>query len=317
MPSDQTLTKIPPSLWPIFIFVVLLFCQVWWDFAGFTFRSEDLLALGLIVLYLLKSSYHKKIGYYQSALNKPILAWAAILVIGIFITWVFSYDAITKKDALVNGVRLILAVGMFFVVNNHPAPAKSKLRAVFLAILSFSFITTTVAYLQMGFWDGWLPISLPAALTTFKEGANMAQGRELFALYLGNTGSHTWSGALAMQGLLVWLVARYIQKPAFACQVIAQQRTFGNSRFPFTLARPEAVDYAKEKFPDLLRNIAEKKDLGEEEIEGLRTLYDEYVDFLNKEFASAEEPEEDEVSLLDEEEDSSADKTEPEPAAEK
>jgi len=41
---------------------------------------------------------------------------------------------------------------------------------------------------------------------------------------------------------------RYIQKPAFECQVIKDQRTFGNSRFPFTLARPEAVDYNPEKF---------------------------------------------------------------------
>ena len=42
---------------------------------------------------------------------------------------------------------------------------------------------------------------------------------------------------------------RYIQKPAFECQVIRDQRTFGISRFPFTLARPEAVDYSREKFP--------------------------------------------------------------------
>jgi hypothetical protein len=38
-------------------------------------------------------------------------------------------------------------------------------------------------------------------------------------------------------------------KPAFACEVFTKQRTFGQSRWPFTLARPEAVDYAREKFP--------------------------------------------------------------------
>ena len=37
---------------------------------------------------------------------------------------------------------------------------------------------------------------------------------------------------------------RYIQKPAFQCEVFRDQRTFGDSRFPFTLARPEAVDYS-------------------------------------------------------------------------
>ncbi len=42
---------------------------------------------------------------------------------------------------------------------------------------------------------------------------------------------------------------RYIQKPAFACEVIAKQRTFGESRWPFTLARPEALDYSRAKFP--------------------------------------------------------------------
>ncbi len=47
----------------------------------------------------------------------------------------------------------------------------------------------------------------------------------------------------------IFSAPRYIQKPAFACEVFAQQRTFGASRFPFTLARPEAVDYTKELFP--------------------------------------------------------------------
>jgi hypothetical protein len=42
---------------------------------------------------------------------------------------------------------------------------------------------------------------------------------------------------------------RYIQKPAFRCAVFADQRTFGRSRYPFTLARPEAVDYSERLFP--------------------------------------------------------------------
>jgi len=42
---------------------------------------------------------------------------------------------------------------------------------------------------------------------------------------------------------------RYIQKPAFDCQIFRHQRTFGRSRFPFTLARPEAVDYSPCNFP--------------------------------------------------------------------
>lgn len=42
---------------------------------------------------------------------------------------------------------------------------------------------------------------------------------------------------------------RYIQKPAFECEIFRDQRTFGKSRFPFTLARPEAVDYSRDLFP--------------------------------------------------------------------
>ena len=42
---------------------------------------------------------------------------------------------------------------------------------------------------------------------------------------------------------------RYIQKPAFRCQVFRDQKTFGDSRWPFTLARPEAVNYSAERFP--------------------------------------------------------------------
>jgi perosamine synthetase len=42
---------------------------------------------------------------------------------------------------------------------------------------------------------------------------------------------------------------RYIQKPAFRCGVFANHNTFGKSRFPFTLARPEAVDYDAARFP--------------------------------------------------------------------
>ncbi len=42
---------------------------------------------------------------------------------------------------------------------------------------------------------------------------------------------------------------RYIQKPAFRCEVFREQRTFGKSRWPFTLATADAVDYSAERFP--------------------------------------------------------------------
>jgi len=60
-------------------------------------------------------------------------------------------------------------------------------------------------------------------------------------------GSPALGAGLKQRG--IFAAPRYIQKPAFQCAVIKDQRTFGNSRFPFTLARPEAVDYSPSRFP--------------------------------------------------------------------
>jgi perosamine synthetase len=51
---------------------------------------------------------------------------------------------------------------------------------------------------------------------------------------------------------------RYIQKPAFMCEIFQQQKTFGSSHFPFTLARPEVLQYDERRFPltqQALQNI--------------------------------------------------------------
>jgi perosamine synthetase len=42
---------------------------------------------------------------------------------------------------------------------------------------------------------------------------------------------------------------RYIQKPAFMCEIFQKRRTFGKSEFPFTLARPEVLNYNREQYP--------------------------------------------------------------------
>lgn len=41
----------------------------------------------------------------------------------------------------------------------------------------------------------------------------------------------------------------YIRKPAFECRIFWEKRTFGRSQYPFTLARPDAVDYDPARFP--------------------------------------------------------------------
>jgi len=60
-------------------------------------------------------------------------------------------------------------------------------------------------------------------------------------------GSPALGAALGEKG--IFSAPRYIQKPAFMCQVFRDQVTFGASRYPFTLARPEAVDYDPSLFP--------------------------------------------------------------------
>jgi len=198
---------------PLSLFTLLLFCQLWVDLAGFTVRAEDILASILLAHLLLPLLLTGRLQYYRHPLNLPLLLWCFALLMGIGVTLSSPFDSETKKDALVNGIRLVLAIGMFFVVTQHPAPAERKLKAVMWAILGFSLVTTTVALLQIAHWEGWLPFRLPGILTTFKEGANTAPGREIFALYLGDTGSHTWSGALAMQALLVGLAGSYAKRP--------------------------------------------------------------------------------------------------------
>lgn len=59
---------------------------------------------------------------------------------------------------------------------------------------------------------------------------------------------------LRVQGIVS--TPRYVKKPAFQTAVIAQRRTFGNSGFPFTLARPEAIDYAPSRFPGTLEFLS-------------------------------------------------------------
>ena len=48
---------------------------------------------------------------------------------------------------------------------------------------------------------------------------------------------------------------RYIQKPAFQCEIFQRRRTFGNSQFPFTLARPEVLLYDRDHYPETFRGL--------------------------------------------------------------
>ncbi len=73
----------------------------------------------------------------------------------------------------------------------------------------------------------------------------------------------------------IFSAPRYIQKPAFQCQIFAEQRTFGNSRFPFTLATPEAVDYNPTLFPGTFSGLEQVLVLPWNE-----AYTDEHIDYI-------------------------------------
>jgi len=60
----------------------------------------------------------------------------------------------------------------------------------------------------------------------------------------------------ALKDLGVPSAPRYIVKPAFRTEVFARQKTFGGSRWPFSIARPEAVEYDDARFPGTLSFLA-------------------------------------------------------------
>jgi perosamine synthetase len=99
-----------------------------------------------------------------------------------------------------------------------------------------------------------------AGVTTPRCAADAVHVFWRYCLWVDETevpgGSPALGAGLKRQGIAA--APRYIQKPAFQCAVFRDQRTFGGSRFPFTLARPDAVDYAPGRFPGVfacLRDI--------------------------------------------------------------
>lgn len=87
------------------------------------------------------------------------------------------------------------------------------------------------------------------------EGSTMTYWK--FCLRVDDTKIQDGSVGLA-KALKVYDVAsapRYVVKPAYKCMVFREQNTFGDSHFPFNLARPEAVDYSDEKFPGTLKGL--------------------------------------------------------------
>lgn len=188
--------------------VVLFFWQLWFDVGGVTLRLEDVLIVLLLAGTLLPMVFTFSWPYLGSALNRPIVAVCAALLIGIAVTWVRPFSGTIKKDALINGFRLIFMLCLYFYALQWHDSAENKTRKFLRTVIGFSFVTTAVCLLQVAHWAGALPVALPAQLTTFARGAARGVGKEIFGLYLGNTGTHVWSALLSMQLLTVWLLGR-------------------------------------------------------------------------------------------------------------
>jgi len=78
--------------------------------------------------------------------------------------------------------------------------------------------------------------------------------------YCLNIDSHVVrDGAVGLAGKLkqrgISSSPRYIQKPAFMCEIFQKRRTFGTSQYPFTLARPEVLDYSRSRFPQTFKAL--------------------------------------------------------------
>jgi O-antigen ligase len=189
------------------ILVCLLYVQVWPTVGGFTVRLEDVLIIVMWAAVLCKGCTSGTMRYRLSIVDIPLALWVMMIAVGVVVSLQQPYDAETHKNAIVNGGRLALACSLFPLSRAWPGSASSKWRALVRASLGISLLTTAVALAQIAYWDGWLPFSLPHWLIEFKPGANTTRGREIFALYVGNTGAHTFSGMLSLQALLVWLLA--------------------------------------------------------------------------------------------------------------
>ncbi len=199
-------------VWLLAALTSLFFVQLWPEIGSFTLRVEDLILLTLIALAAVPLFLTGKFRYRPSSLYLPLLVWAFVVLFGAIVTLSSSVDPKWKQDALVNSIRVALATSLFFAVYNYPASANRKIASILGAVVIMSLLTSFVSLLQIAHWNQWLPFSLPSILTEFKEGANTERGREIFGLFVGDTGTHTWSAMLAVQAMVVWFLAWYVRR---------------------------------------------------------------------------------------------------------
>lgn len=192
-------------IWLLGLVIIFRFCQFYFEI-GVTVRAEDLVLLVAVGLLWFPALFSFKFRYRSSPLDSSLIVWCLTIIMGIVVTLLNGDASSTlKTDAIAVGSRLILVPLTFWLFYHHPSSYKIKVKWLFGSVIGFSFITTAVCLLQIVYWEG-LSINLPTLLTELKEGANNARGREIFGLYVHDTGTHVWSALLAMQALCVWIL---------------------------------------------------------------------------------------------------------------
>ena len=194
----------------------------------------------------------------------------------------FSVEVIEVADAFLIGVVMfIVAIGLYqlFFETEVEIPAwlevttlddlKKDLLAVTIVVLGITFLgrvvdwdgSTDIIYFGAAIAIVLVPlVAMFAVLIWATESedtrikARMRREKERDTLVAVEESTDALAKALKERG--IFSAPRYIRKPAFRCEVIEKQRTFGNSRFPFNLARPEAVDYRQELFPGTFESLA-------------------------------------------------------------
>lgn len=156
-----------------------------------------------------------------------------------------------------------LARQMFLYINKAWGYGDPKPDHYFLALnYRLSELQGAVALAQLKKLNGMVQIRIELAkkLTDKLAGLN---GIETPRVQVGNIHSY-WryclrvdpnivrGGAVGLSQKLkdygIHSLPRYIQKPAFMCEIFRDQKTFGSSRYPFNLARKEATDYNPSQF---------------------------------------------------------------------
>lgn len=218
--AQTSLSTLQPSfifvqwkLWILTTVAILLFCQLYFSVSGFTIRSEDILLSIFWVFSGLLSLSRLRLPKLQDPLAISILLWMLILITGVIVTLFQVFTIETKKDAVINSYRLILMASLFYIAYYISSYVCLTLRSIFKTVFWFSFLTTAISLLQIGYWDGWLPLQLPSFLTEYRDTPHFAVGREIFALFISDNNAHVWSVMLTMQIFTILFMNLTFKRP--------------------------------------------------------------------------------------------------------